>query len=254
MKICLMQAIQYPEPLPQHVAIIMDGNGRWAEQRRRPRLFGHKAGADSVREAVETAREVGIRHLTLYAFSTENWQRPGLEVKGLMNLLKNYLRSELDTMRKNGIRLECFGQKDRLPDDVRKMLNRVIIETKDFSKLHLNLCLSYGSRAEMIRAVQEIGRQCEAGELKPEDIDDQLFSNHLYSTGQPDPDLLIRTSGEQRLSNFLLWQLSYAELYFTDIKWPDFRRDQFIAALEEYAGRQRRFGKTGAQTEGVSTA
>ncbi|MCI5114405.1 MAG: isoprenyl transferase [Candidatus Electrothrix sp. AW1] len=249
-----MQAIQYPEPLPQHVAIIMDGNGRWAEQRRRPRLFGHKAGADSVREAVETAREVGIRHLTLYAFSTENWQRPGLEVKGLMNLLKNYLRSELDTMRKNGIRLECFGQKDRLPDDVRKMLNRVIIETKDFSKLHLNLCLSYGSRAEMIRAVQEIGRQCKAGELKPEDIDDQLFSNHLYSTGQPDPDLLIRTSGEQRLSNFLLWQLSYAELYFTDIKWPDFRRDQFIAALEEYAGRQRRFGKTGAQTEGVSTA
>ncbi len=249
-----MQAIQYPEPLPQHVAIIMDGNGRWAEQRRRPRLFGHKAGADSVREAVETAREVGIRHLTLYAFSTENWQRPGLEVKGLMNLLKNYLRSELDTMKKNGIRLECFGQKDRLPDDVRKMLNRVIIETKDFSKLHLNLCLSYGSRAEMIRAVQEIGRQCEAEELKPEDIDDQLFSNHLYSTGQPDPDLLIRTSGEQRLSNFLLWQLSYAELYFTDIKWPDFRRDQFIAALEEYAGRQRRFGKTGAQTEGVSTA
>ncbi|MCI5195864.1 MAG: isoprenyl transferase [Candidatus Electrothrix sp. AW5] len=249
-----MQAIQYPEPLPQHVAIIMDGNGRWAEQRRRPRLFGHKAGADSVREAVETAREVGIRHLTLYAFSTENWQRPGLEVKGLMNLLKNYLRSELDTMKKNGIRLECFGQKDRLPDDVRKMLNRVIIETKDFSKLHLNLCLSYGSRAEMIRAVQEIGRQCKAGELKPEDIDDQLFSNHLYSTGQPDPDLIIRTSGEQRLSNFLLWQLSYAELYFTDIKWPDFRRDQFIAALEEYAGRQRRFGKTGAQTEGVSTA
>ncbi|MCW5213399.1 isoprenyl transferase, partial [Desulfobulbus sp. TB] len=238
----------YPDPLPQHVAIIMDGNGRWAEQRRRPRLFGHKAGAESVREAVETAREVGIRHLTLYAFSTENWQRPGLEVKGLMNLLKNYLRSELDTMKKNGIRLECFGQKDRLPDDVRKMLNRVITETKGFSKLRLNLCLSYGSRAEMIKAMQEVGRQCGAGELKPEDIDDQLFSNHLYSTGQPDPDLLIRTSGEQRLSNFLLWQLSYAELYFTDIKWPDFRKDQFLAALEEYAGRQRRFGKTGAQT------
>ena len=239
----------YPDPLPKHVAIIMDGNGRWAQQRHRPRLFGHKAGVDSVREAVETAREVGIRHLTLYAFSTENWQRPGLEVKGLMGLLKNFLKSELDTMKKNGIRLQCFGQKDRLPDDVRKMLDKVITETEHCSKLRLNLCLSYGSRTEMIEAVQEISRQCASGELKPEDIDDQLFSDHLYSVDQPDPDLLIRTSGEQRLSNFLLWQLSYAELYFTDTPWPDFRRDQFFAALEEYAGRQRRFGKTGAQAE-----
>ncbi|WPD25105.1 MAG: isoprenyl transferase [Candidatus Electrothrix scaldis] len=244
-----MDETRYPEPLPQHVAIIMDGNGRWAQKRHRPRLFGHKAGADSVRVAVETAREVGIRHLTLYAFSTENWQRPGLEVKGLMGLLKNYLKSELDNMKKNGVRLECFGQKYRLPDDVRDMLDKVIAETKECSKLRLNLCLSYGSRAEMIGAMQEIGRKCAAGELQPEDIDDQLFSNHLYSTGQPDPDLLIRTSGEQRLSNFLLWQLSYAELYFTDVKWPEFRRDQFLEALEQYAGRQRRFGKTGAQTE-----
>ena len=246
-----MDEIGYPDPLPRHVAIIMDGNGRWAQQRRRPRLFGHKAGADSVREAVETAREVGIRHLSLYAFSTENWQRPGLEVKGLMTLLKTYLQSELATMKKNGIRLACFGQKYRLPDDVRKMLDRVIAETKGCSELRLNLCLSYGSRTEMIGAVQEISRKCACGELKPEDIDDQLFSDHLYSVDQPDPDLLIRTSGEQRLSNFLLWQLSYAELYFTDIKWPDFRRDQFLEALEEYAGRQRRFGKTGAQAETV---
>lgn len=246
-----MDEISYPDPLPRHVAIIMDGNGRWAQQRRRPRLFGHKAGADSVREAVETAREVGIRHLSLYAFSTENWQRPGLEVKGLMTLLKTYLQSELATMKKNGIRLACFGQKYRLPDDVRKMLDRVIAETKGCSELRLNLCLSYGSRTEMIGAVQEISRKCACGELKPEDIDDQLFSDHLYSVDQPDPDLLIRTSGEQRLSNFLLWQLSYAELYFTDIKWPDFRRDQFLEALEEYAGRQRRFGKTGAQAETV---
>ena len=245
----IMREIQHLDPLPQHVAIIMDGNGRWAQQRHRPRLFGHKAGADSVREAVETAREIGIRHLTLYAFSTENWQRPGLEVKGLMTLLKTYLQSELDTMKKNGVRLECFGQKDRLPDDVRGMLGRVITDTKEGDKLRLNLCLSYGSRAEMIGAMQEIGRKCVAGELKPEDIDDQTFSDHLYSTGQPDPDLLIRTSGEQRLSNFLLWQLSYAELYFTETPWPEFRRDQFIAALEEYAGRQRRFGKTGAQTK-----
>lgn len=244
----------YPAPLPKHVAIIMDGNGRWAQQRHRPRLFGHKAGADSVREAVETAREIGVRHLTLYAFSTENWRRPGLEVKGLMTLLKTYLQSELDTMKKNGIRLQCFGQKERLPDDVRKMLDKVIAETEHCSKLRLNLCLSYGSRTEMIEAVQEISRQCASGELKPEDIDDQLFSDHLYSTGQPDPDLLIRTSGEQRLSNFLLWQLSYAELYFTNIKWPDFRRDQFVEALEEYAGRQRRFGKTGAQAKADSVA
>ncbi|MCI5121373.1 MAG: isoprenyl transferase [Candidatus Electrothrix sp. AUS4] len=243
-----MDENRYPEPLPQHVAIIMDGNGRWAQHRHRPRLFGHKAGADSVREAVETAREVGIRHLTLYAFSTENWQRPGLEVKGLMGLLRNYLKAELDNMKRNGIRLECFGQKDRLPDDVRGMLETVITETTECSELRLNLCLSYGSRAEMIGAMREIGRKCAAGELQPEDIDDQLFSDQLYSSGQPDPDLLIRTSGEQRLSNFLLWQLSYAELYFTDVKWPDFRRNQFLEALEQYAGRQRRFGKTGAQT------
>jgi undecaprenyl diphosphate synthase len=243
----IMRKIQQLDPLPQHVAIIMDGNGRWAQKRHRPRLFGHKAGADSVRVAVETAREVGIQHLTLYAFSTENWKRPGLEVKGLMGLLKTYLQSELDTMKKNGIRLECFGQKDRLPEDVRTLLDRVIAETKKGSELRLNLCLSYGSRAEMIRAVQEISQKCAAGELKHEEIDDQLFSDHLYSTGQPDPDLLIRTSGEQRLSNFLLWQLSYAELYFTETPWPEFRRDQFVAALEKYAGRQRRFGKTGAQ-------
>ena len=248
----IMDETHYPEPLPEHVAIIMDGNGRWAQQRHRPRLFGHKAGAESVRAAVETAREVGIRHLSLYAFSTENWQRPGLEVKGLMGLLKNYLRSELDTMKKNRIRLGCFGQKDRLPDDVRSVLDTVIAETKDCSELHLNLCLSYGSRAEMIGAVREIGRKCAAGELNPEEIDDRLFSDHLYSAGQPDPDFLIRTSGERRLSNFLLWQLSYAELYFTDVQWPDFRRDQFLEALEEYAGRQRRFGKIGTQAEAVA--
>ena len=250
----IMDETRYPDPLPEHVAIIMDGNGRWAQQRHHPRLFGHKAGVDSVREAVETAREAGIRHLTLYAFSTENWQRPGLEVKGLMTLLKTYLQSELDTMKKNGVRLECFGQKNRLPDEVRSMLDTVIAETEDCSELRLNLCLSYGSRAEMIKAVRDIGRKCAAGELHPDAIDDQLFSDHLYSTGQPDPDLLIRTSGEQRLSNFLLWQLSYSELYFTDVPWPDFRRTQFLAALEEYAGRQRRFGKTGEQAEAVCSS
>ncbi|MCI5222438.1 MAG: isoprenyl transferase [Candidatus Electrothrix sp. AR4] len=237
------------EPLPKHVAVIMDGNGRWAQQRRQPRLFGHKAGVDSVREVVETAREVGVQHLTLYAFSTENWRRPGLEVKGLMTLLQTYLQAELDNMKKNGIRLGCFGQEDRLPKSVLKILERAIAETVDCSKMRLNLALSYGSRTEMMDAMREISRKCASGELNPEELDDALFSEHLYSAGQPDPDLLIRTSGEQRLSNFLLWQLSYAELYFTETKWPDFRKVQFLEALQVYAGRQRRFGRTGAQME-----
>ncbi len=244
-----MQEFSEIHPLPVHVALIMDGNGRWARERHRPRLFGHKAGVDSVREVVETAQKVSIRHLTLYAFSTENWQRPGLEVKGLMALLKTYLQAELDNMLKNGIRLSCFGQKDRLPKDVREIVERTIAETADCMQMRLNLALSYGSRTELIAAVQEVSRKCAAGELKPEAIDDALFSDHLYSAGQPDPDLLIRTSGEQRLSNFLLWQLSYAELYFTETKWPDFRKPQFLEALQVYAERQRRFGKTGAQME-----
>ena len=244
-----MTVLPVIQPLPVHVAVIMDGNGRWAKERHQPRLFGHKAGAESVRVVVETAREVGIRHLTLYAFSTENWQRPGLEVKGLMALLKNYLQGELATMKKNGIRLGCFGQKERLPDDVRATLDRCIAETADCAEMRLNLSLSYGSRAEMLRAVQEISRKCAAGQIGPEAIDEQLFSEHLYSAGQPDPDLLIRTSGEQRLSNFLLWQLSYAELYFTETRWPDFRREQFLEALQIFAKRQRRFGKTGEQME-----
>ncbi|MGR0480157.1 MAG: isoprenyl transferase [Candidatus Electronema sp. V4] len=246
-----MTVLPVIQPLPVHVAIIMDGNGRWAKDRHQPRLFGHKAGVDSVREIVEAAREIGIRHLTLYAFSTENWQRPGLEVKGLMMLLKTFLQAELDAMKKNGIRLDCFGQKERLPDDARAVLERVIAETADCPGLRLNLALSYGSRTEMLRAVREIGNRCAAGQLRPEEIDEQLFSNCLYSAGQPDPDLLIRTSGEQRLSNFLLWQLSYAELYFTETRWPDFRRAQFFEALQVYANRQRRFGKTGEQVEKV---
>lgn len=244
-----MTVLPVIQPLPVHVAIIMDGNGRWAKDRHQPRLFGHKAGVDSVREIVEAAREIGIRHLTLYAFSTENWQRPGLEVKGLMMLLKTFLQAELDAMKKNGIRLDCFGQKERLPDDARAVLERVIAETADCPGLRLNLALSYGSRTEMLRAVREVGSRCAAGQLRPEEIDEQLFSGCLYSAGQPDPDLLIRTSGEQRLSNFLLWQLSYAELYFTETRWPDFRREQSFEALQIYASRQRRFGKTGEQVE-----
>ena len=245
-----MTALPVIQPLPVHVAVIMDGNGRWAKERHQPRLFGHRAGVESVRVIVEAAREIGIRHLTLYAFSTENWQRPGLEVKGLMALLKTFLLAELETMKKNGIRLDCFGQKERLPDEVRAVLERVIAETADAPGMRLNLALSYGSRTEMLRAVREVGSRCAAGQLRPEEIDEQLFSGCLYSAGQPDPDLLIRTSGEQRLSNFLLWQLSYAELYFTETRWPDFRREQFLEALQIYASRQRRFGKTGEQVVG----
>jgi undecaprenyl diphosphate synthase len=242
-----MQTVETIEPLPVHVAIIMDGNGRWAEQRRRPRLFGHKAGVDSVRAVVEAARETGIRHLTLYAFSTENWRRPGSEVKGLMSLLKTYLQVELDNMKENSIRLDCFGQKDRLPEDVRIMLEKTIEETRFCDGMRLNLALSYGSRAELVRGIRHIAQKCLDGSVAPDAIDDQMVSDHLYSAGQPDPDLLIRTGGEQRLSNFLLWQASYAELYFTETMWPDFRKPEFLEAVADFARRQRRFGRTGAQ-------
>ncbi|RUM34466.1 MAG: isoprenyl transferase [Desulfobulbus sp.] len=235
------------EPVPDHVAIIMDGNGRWAEQRKRPRLFGHKAGVDSVRVIVEAARESGVKHLTLYAFSTENWQRPGTEVKGLMALLKTYLQAELAKMLKNQIRLDCFGQADRLPRDVQQILEQVIADTRHCQGMRLNLALSYGSRSEILYGIQKIARKCCDGEVQPDDIDEALLSSNLYTTGQPDPDLLIRTGGEKRLSNFLLWQISYAEIYFTDTMWPDFRTRQFEEAIQEFARRQRRFGKTGGQ-------
>jgi undecaprenyl diphosphate synthase len=229
----------------------MDGNGRWAQQRKRPRLFGHKAGVDSVRAIVEAARESGVGHLTLYAFSTENWRRPGVEVKGLMSLLKTYLQAELDNMKENEIRLGCFGQIKRLPADVRRILEQVMEDTGECTGMRLNLALSYGSRAEMVRALQDITRKCRDGRIDVESIDDQLVSDHLYSGGQPDPDLLIRTGGEKRLSNFLLWQASYAEIYFTDTMWPDFRKPQFKEALMDFARRQRRFGRTGAQLDEV---
>ena len=240
---------EHPEPLiiPRHIAIIMDGNGRWAEERRRPRLFGHKAGVDSVREVVETCRSLGVGYLTLYAFSTENWSRPSGEVSGLMGLLKNYLKGELSTMLKNDIRLRCLGQQDRLPEDVSKVLSRTIADTADCTGMTLNLALSYGGRAEMVEAVRNLARQCAEGGMRWQDIGEEAISNHLFTAGQPDPDLLIRTGGEHRLSNFLLWQTSYAELYFTEVKWPDFKKDQLAEAIAVFNSRQRRFGKTGAQ-------
>ncbi len=233
--------------VPTHVAIIMDGNGRWAEERNKPRLAGHKAGVDSVRAVVETARDIGVRHLTLYAFSTENWKRPPTEVTGLMKLLRTYLESELRTMLKNDIRLFCLGQRERLPTDVRRVLGTVMEETADCSGMTLNLALSYGGRNEMMRAVRQLAKQCVEGELDYRSLSEDMLTNLLDTAGQPDPDLLIRTGGEHRLSNFLLWQASYAELYFTETKWPDFRKDQLLEAVAAYGRKQRRFGKTGAQ-------
>ncbi|HEB68578.1 MAG TPA: isoprenyl transferase [Desulfobulbus sp.] len=233
--------------VPTHVAIIMDGNGRWAEERNKPRLAGHKAGVDSVRAVVETARDIGVRHLTLYAFSTENWQRPPTEVTGLMKLLRTYLESELRNMLKNDIRLFCLGQRERLPADVRRVLGTVMEETADCTGMTLNLALSYGGRNEMIRAVRQLAKQCVDGELDYRSLSEDMLTQLLDTAGQPDPDLLIRTGGEHRLSNFLLWQASYAELYFTETKWPDFRKDQLLAAIAAYGRKQRRFGRTGAQ-------
>ena len=237
--------------LPSHVAIIMDGNGRWAQRKRQPRLFGHKAGAESVREIVETCREIGIKHLTLYAFSSENWRRPDQEVTGLMTILKKYLEAELPHMQKNEVRLMSIGDRQRLPEAVREALERGIKETSDNTKLTLNLALSYGSRDEIVRAVRAISTLCVQGVMSPEQISDQSIIEHLDTNLLPDPDLLIRTGGEARLSNFLLWQLSYAEIYFTEIMWPDFRKEAFLQALVEYQSRERRFGRTGEQLNSV---
>lgn len=236
-----------PTRLPRHIAIVMDGNGRWAQQRNKPRLYGHKVGAESVRDIVETARELEIEVLTLYAFSSENWKRPENEVKGLMSILKSFLVSELSRMLKNDIRLSCIGQIDKLPKDVVKILRDSMAKTVHNKKLILNLALSYGSKSEITRAVRRLAEKCTEGTITPADIDEQMVSAELYTAGLVDPDLLIRTGGEARLSNFLLWQASYAEIYFTKTMWPDFRKKVFLKAIKDYQMRERRFGKTGAQ-------
>ena len=236
-----------PARIPRHVAIVMDGNGRWAERRHQPRLFGHRAGVESVQEVVTVAADLGIQVLTLYAFSSENWKRPQAEVGGLMSLLKTFLVRELDRMLQNNVRLSCIGDLLRLPADVQETLEQSIKATAANNGLILNLALSYGGRAEITQAVQRIGRLCQAGELRPDDIDEEVIADHLYSAGLPDPDLLIRTGGEARLSNFLLWQSSYAEILFSKVMWPDFRREAFVDAILDFQRRERRFGKTGAQ-------
>ena len=228
--------------LPQHVAIIMDGNGRWAKQRSLPRVEGHRQGAESARTIIRTAGELGIKYLTLYAFSAENWNRPKDEVDALMKYLIHYLKTETPELNKNNVRLEVIGQIYRLPENVREHLKKSIATLSRNSGLTLVMALSYGSRIEIVDAVRGIAEKVKRGKLDPADITEQVFAQHLYTRNIPDPDLLIRTSGEMRVSNFLLWQISYAELVITPTLWPDFRKPQFFAALEEYARRHRRFG------------
>ena len=228
--------------LPQHVAVIMDGNGRWAKARHLPRLEGHRRGADSAREIIRTAGELGIKYLTLYAFSAENWNRPKDEVAGLMKYLVHYLKTETKDLNKNNVRLEVIGQIWRLPENVRAQLEKSIVTLSKNNGLTLVMALSYGSRIEIIEAVRAIAEKVKAGKLESADINERVVSENLWTRNLPDPDLLIRTSGEMRVSNFLLWQISYAELVITPTFWPDFRRPQFCEALEEYARRHRRFG------------
>lgn len=237
-----------PERLPSHVAIIMDGNGRWAKKKLMNRIKGHEQGSQTVDSIVTTARELGIRTLTLYAFSTENWARPASEVKALMMLLKKFIVSERDTLSQNDIRLAVIGQKYRLPPDVQKEIDITVELTKNNSAMLLNLALSYGAREEITFAVKTIARQIQANAITPEDISETLISEHLYTKDIPDPDLIIRTSGEFRLSNFLLWQAAYSEIYISDTLWPDFSKEEFIGILKDFQGRDRRFGKVACST------
>jgi len=234
--------------LPAHVAIIMDGNGRWAAQRHLPRVEGHRAGIESVRDTVECAARLGIQVLTLYAFSVENWKRPVSEVSTLMMLLKRYLRSELGTLLRNDIRFRVIGRSDELAPDIQSELNEAIARTSSNRGMLFNIALNYGGRAEIVDAAR---RAIEAG-VRPEDLDESRFASFLYTAGQPDPDLMIRTSGEMRVSNYLLWQIAYAEIYVTDTLWPDFRRRHLIDAVLAYQKRERRYG--GITTPAAATA
>ncbi len=236
-----------PGRLPQHVAMIMDGNGRWAKRRLLNRIQGHEKGADTVRAMVEACREIGIPFLTLYAFSTENWQRPKHEVDALMVLLNKFLEKERDELQKNGIRLTVIGETERLPANVRQSLEDVMVATAANDKLCLILALSYGGRSEIVRMARRLANAVAAGELAADQIDQKWVCRHLYTLDIPDPDILIRTSGEMRISNFLLWQIAYSELHFTPTLWPDFRKDEFFQILKDYQQRERRFGKVEAE-------
>lgn len=235
------------EKLPQHIAIIMDGNGRWAKKRGNQRIFGHKHAITSVRETVEAAAELGVKYVTLYAFSTENWSRPKMEVDALMGLLVQTLHSEVSTLLKNNVKLNVIGDLETLPKDVAKQLAITLEKTSGSSGLLLTLALSYSARWEIIQAVTKIAEKIEMGELSSKDISCDIFEKYLATANIPDPELMIRTSGEYRISNFLLWQLAYSEFYFTDTLWPDFRKDDLYKAIIDYQSRERRFGKISEQ-------
>jgi len=231
-------------PPPAHIAIIMDGNGRWAEARGLPRIAGHKRGAEAVRETVEAAAKAGVSYLTLFGFSSENWKRPEQEVGDLMSLLRLYLKSEVNSLRKNGIRLMVIGDRSRFDPDIVKIIERAEADTADGARLNLIPALSYGGRQEIVSAARSLARRAAAGEIDPEEIGEAELAGHLNTAAIPDPDLLIRTSGEQRISNFLLWQLAYTELVFTDVLWPDFGAADLNAAIDEFNSRERRYGAT----------
>jgi undecaprenyl diphosphate synthase len=234
-----------PTPGPNHVAIIMDGNGRWAKARGLPRVAGHRRGADAVRRVVRGAGELGIPVLTLFAFSTENWTRPADEVNDLMGLLRHYLRNELDELRRNGARLRVIGNREGLASDIVRDISDAESLTRGNSRIPENICINYGARAEILQAIRSLARQVEAGELSSDRIDEDRFESALLTSGVPDPDLLIRTSGEQRISNFMLWQCAYAELVFVDTLWPDFGKEHLEQAIAEFRRRERRYGGVG---------
>lgn len=235
--------------MPHHLAIIMDGNGRWAKARMLPRLMGHRKGAETVRMVVDECSRLGIRYLTLFAFSAENWSRPSSEVSALMALLKKYIQSEVPRMKRDNIRFNVIGNRGDLPEDVRGELDEAMASTAANTGLTLTLALSYGSRQEILQAARQLAVDVAAGRVAPDAVTESSFSGYLYTAGLPDPDLLIRTSGEMRISNFLLWQLAYAELYFTEINWPDFDRQELQRAIGDYQSRERRFGLTGDQVK-----
>lgn len=233
--------------LPRHIAIIMDGNGRWAIERGHDRLTGHMHGVESVRNIVESAAEIGIQYLTLYAFSTENWERPEYEVNGLMELLVDTIKKEVDTLNKNNIKLHVIGNRDMLSAVVNQQLDEALKSTSQNTGLNLIMALSYSSRSELVNAVRNIARDVKDGRLNADSINQEILEKYLYTNQFPDPELMIRTSGEYRISNFLLYQLAYAELYFTHTRWPDFKKNNLYEAIIDYQGRERRFGKTGEQ-------
>lgn len=237
-----MRGTAAPRQLPRHIAIIMDGNGRWAQARGLPRIAGHRHGAEAARRAVTAAAELGIPYLTLFGFSSENWRRPSAEIQDLMGLLRHYLRGEIADLHRNGVRLRVIGELGRLAPDIIELIERAEVMTRDNARITVTIALSYGGRAEILAAVRAIARRVQSGNLVPDAIDEDCFAGDLFTAALPDPDLLIRTSGEQRISNFLLWQSAYSEFFFTRTLWPDFSKRDLEEAIDEFCGRERRYG------------